>query len=248
MKLALFADVHSNIEALNACLEHALQRGAERHAFIGDLVGYNADPVAVVESIAALVRDHNAIAVLGNHDEGAVTGSSQSMNEDAVRAIEWTHAQLNPEHLAFLAELPMTRHEDNMLFVHASAAAPEKWPYILDGRRAALSIEAGKVSYIFSGHVHDPVLYYLGRDGRPQAFVPVSGVPIPVTHHRRWLAIVGSCGQPRDGNPAASYALLDVGKEMLTYFRVPYDYTAAARKVRRAGLPEVLARRLETGI
>lgn len=248
MKLALLADIHSNIEALNACLAHAQQRGAERYAFIGDLVGYNADPVAVVDRIAAMVREQGAVAVLGNHDEGAVAGTSASMNEAAVRAIEWTHAQLSPKHIDFLAGLPLTQRDDDMLFVHASAAAPERWPYIFDGMRAAASIQTGKAVYVFSGHVHEQVLYYLGRDGRPQAFTPASGVPIPVARHRQWLAIVGSCGQPRDGNPAASYALLDRAKDMLTFFRVPYDHAAAARKVRRSGLPEALARRLETGV
>lgn len=248
MKLGLLADIHSNLEALNACLDHAQRHGAERFGFVGDLVGYNADPVAVVERIATLVRDHNAIAVLGNHDDGAVSGSSLSMNEAAVRAIEWTHGQLKPDHISFLAGLPLTCRQDNLLFVHASAAAPERWSYIFDGPRAALSIEAGNASYIFSGHVHEPVLYYLGRDGHPQAFFPVSGVPIPVSSHRQWLAIVGSCGQPRDGNPAACYVLMDVAKGLLTFYRVPYDYASAARKVRHAGLPEILARRLETGI
>lgn len=247
MKLALLADIHSNLEAFDACMEHAQRQGAERHVFIGDLVGYNADPVAIVERIAVLVRDHNALAVLGNHDEAAVMGLTQVMNDDAAAAINWTRKQLRPEHIAFLSGLPLTQRQDNMLFVHASAAAPERWSYIHDGQRAALSMEAGKASYVFSGHVHDPVLYYLGLDGRPQAFPPAPGMPIPVTHQRSWLAIVGSCGQPRDGNAAASYVLMDTAREMLTYFRVPYDHAAAARKVRDAGLPEVLALRLENG-
>lgn len=248
MKLALLADIHSNLEALNACLDHAQRHGAERFVFIGDLVGYNADPVAVVERISALARDQGAIVVQGNHDEGALSGSTPSMNEAAARAIEWTRAQLKPSQAAFLASLPLTQRLDNLFFVHASAAAPERWSYIFDGQRARMSIEAAKASHVFSGHVHDPVLYYLGRDGQPQAFVPVPGVPIPVSSHRKWLAIVGSCGQPRDGNPAASYAIMDSAKDLLTFYRVPYDYASAARKVRKAGLPETLARRLETGI
>ena len=247
MKLALLADIHSNLEALNACIAHAQAHGAERFAFIGDLVGYNADPVAVVIRVAALVRDNNAIAVLGNHDQATVTGLTQTMNDDAAAAINWTRKQLASEQISFLSALPLTQRMDNMLFVHASASAPERWSYIHDGTRAAMSMEASEASYVFSGHVHDPVLYFLGRDGRPQAFVPVSGIPIPVSHHRSWLAIVGSCGQPRDGNPAASYVLMDTAMEMLTFNRVPYDHATAASKVRRAGLPETLAMRLETG-
>lgn len=248
MKLALLADIHSNLEALTACMEHARRHGAERFAFIGDLVGYNADPAAVVELIQREMREGDAIVVLGNHDEAAASGTDMAMNEIAARAIEWTQSQLSSDHLKFLSGLPLTQREDDMLFVHASAAAPQSWIYIFDGRRAAASIEAGAASYIFSGHVHEQVLYYLGRDGRPLAFTPASGVPIPVAPHRKWLAIVGSCGQPRDGSPAAAYALLDGDKRMLTYYRVPYDAATAAHKVRRAGLPETLARRLETGV
>ena len=247
MKLALLADIHSNLEALNACIDDAQRHGAERFAFIGDLVGYNADPVAVVQRVASMVRDHHAIAVLGNHDQAAINGLTQTMNDDAAAAINWTRKQLGPEQLAFLSALPLTQRQDNICFVHASAAAPERWSYIHDGTRAAMSIEASKANYVFCGHVHDPVLYYLGRDGHPQAFVPVAGIPIPVTRHRKWLAIVGSCGQPRDGNPAASYVLMDTSIEMLTFYRVPYDHAGAARKVRRACLPEALATRLETG-
>jgi diadenosine tetraphosphatase ApaH/serine/threonine PP2A family protein phosphatase len=91
------------------------------------------------------------------------------------------------------------------------------------------------------------VLYFIGADQRPQPFLPMPGVPIPVPRHRRWLAIVGSCGQPRDGTPAACYATFDPERALLTYHRVPYDYEAAARKVRAAGLPEEFARRLERG-
>lgn len=249
MKIGLLADIHSNLEAFDACMKHARQYGAERFAFIGDLVGYNADPVAVTEAVAREVELHGAVAVLGNHDEAAVRDeASYSMNEIAQRAIEWTRTQLQPSHVAFLSHLPLTERVENMQFVHASAAAPERWTYIFDGLRAAASLDATDATYVFSGHVHEPALFYFGRDGRLQNFLPTPGVPIPVGAHRRWLSIVGSCGQPRDGNPAACYALMDTGKAMLTYYRVPYDTASAARKLRHAGLPEALARRVETGI
>jgi diadenosine tetraphosphatase ApaH/serine/threonine PP2A family protein phosphatase len=109
------------------------------------------------------------------------------------------------------------------------------------------SMRAGNAGYIFSGHVHEQKLYYMGASGRPMPFRPVPGTPIPTGKHRQWLAIVGSAGQPRDRTNKACYALADFERGRLTFFRVPYDHAGAAQKVRSAGLPDRLARRLERG-
>ena len=95
--------------------------------------------------------------------------------------------------------------------------------------------------------MHEQNLYYAGADGRPVAFRPVPGTPIPTGSHRQWLAIVGSAGQPRDQDRRACYAFADLARERLTFFRVPYDHASAAQKIRSAGLPERVARRLERG-
>jgi diadenosine tetraphosphatase ApaH/serine/threonine PP2A family protein phosphatase len=248
MKLALLADVHANLEALNACLAHAREGGADAYAFLGDLVGYGADPVAVLE----IVEEHaarGAIVVLGNHDAAAIGGGApDTMNSAAEEAIRWTRERLGPRERAFLASLPLTARRDDMLFVHASAQAPDAWIYVTDPLRAAHALDcASGARWVFCGHVHEPVLYYTGAADRPVAFRPVPGVAIPVPARRRWLAVVGSAGQPRDGNTAACYAVMDVDGETLTWHRVPYDWPAAAAKVRAAGLPERLAHRLATG-
>jgi diadenosine tetraphosphatase ApaH/serine/threonine PP2A family protein phosphatase len=245
MKLALFADIHANLEALGACMEHAKFQGATSFAFLGDLVGYGADPSAVLDIVQEQFSE-GAIVVRGNHDN-AVLEPSETMNDSARAAIEWTRGRLQPAQIDFLAQLPLVIHEDGMTFVHASAAAPEKWLYISDSLRAAHSLEAAGSTYVFSGHVHEPVLYYTGAGGRPLPFEPVAGKAIPVARHRRWLAIPGSVGQPRDGNPAACYALFDAARVTLTYYRIPYDYDQAAAKIRSANLPERLALRLEHG-
>jgi diadenosine tetraphosphatase ApaH/serine/threonine PP2A family protein phosphatase len=220
--------------------------GAERHAFLGDLVGYGADPVAVLELIATHASN-GAVVVLGNHDAAAMGRPDDALSRNALAAVDWTRAQLGPRQLAFLASLPLTVGADDIRYVHASAAAPEQWIYISGPREAAESLEAGNASYIFSGHVHEQKLYYTGASGRPMAFRPVPGTPIPTSKQHRWLAIVGSAGQPRDGNNAACYTLFDTDRERLTFFRVPYDYGSAMRKIRAAGLPERLALRLERG-
>jgi diadenosine tetraphosphatase ApaH/serine/threonine PP2A family protein phosphatase len=246
MKLALFADVHSNLEAITACLDHARALGVHRYAFLGDLVGYGADPVAVLDLIEQHAAD-GAVVVLGNHDAAAIGRTTEILNPNAQAAITWTQAQLGEKQRAFLASLPLTVSGDDILFVHASAATPERWTYITGPTEAQESIRAGGASYVFCGHVHEQKLYYTGAGGQPMPFRPVPGTPIPAAKHRQWLAIVGSAGQPRDGNNAACFALFDLERERLTFFRVPYDHVTAAQKIRAAGLPERLALRLERG-
>lgn len=248
MKLALFADVHSNLEALQACLEHARLGGAEEYAFLGDLVGYGADPEAVLEIVEGHARG-GAVVVRGNHDEAAVDErKAEGMNAAADAAAAWTRRRLSARQRDFLAGLPFTVRRDEVLFVHGSAASPDQFAYVTDPRAAGISLQAaGGASYVFCGHVHEPVLYYLGAASRPLPFRPVPGVAIPVPRHRRWLAIVGSVGQPRDGNTAAAYAMADLERRTLTFHRVPYDWSGAAGKILAAGLPERLAVRLRKG-
>jgi diadenosine tetraphosphatase ApaH/serine/threonine PP2A family protein phosphatase len=247
MLLALLSDIHSNIEALDACLRHANSHRAERFAFLGDLVGYGADPGAVVDTIAEHAK-RGAIVIKGNHDDAIEHKQQSNLSDDAFDAIDWTRSRLTGEQKSFLASLPMTVRHDKMFFVHSSATAPERWQYIQDVTAARLSIEASGATYVFSGHVHDQVLYFLTQTGKIALFHPTSGSAVPIPSHRRWQAIVGSVGQPRDHNPAAAYALFDTTKEEMTFFRVAYDSVSAARKVRQAGLPETLAQRLERGV
>ncbi|HTP47916.1 MAG TPA: metallophosphoesterase family protein [Casimicrobiaceae bacterium] len=246
MKLALFADIHSNLEALTACLAHAQALGAQRYAFLGDLLGYGADPLAVLDLIERHAAE-GAVVILGNHDAAVLGRPDDTLNSNAKAAIAWTRAQLGPQQLAFLEDLPLVVRDENLLFVHASAAAPEQWIYVTSLREAGDSIRAAAGAFVFSGHVHEQKLYYMNAEGGPMLFQPIPGVPIPVGKHRRWLAIVGSAGQPRDRSNKACYALADLERERLTFFRVPYDHDLAAQKVRSAGLPARLARRLERG-
>ena len=247
MKLALLADLHANLEATTACLAHARAQGAERLAFLGDLVGYGADPGPVVDLVAAEVAK-GALAVRGNHDDATVAGGTEFMHQVAGKVIAWTRERLDDGQRVFLAGLPLVVREDPLYLVHASPEQPAEWVYVTDPTRAARGLDAAApASWVFCGHVHEPVLYTAGAAARPVPFRPVPGVAIPVPPRRRWLAVVGSAGQPRDGNTAACYAMLDTDRTTLTFFRVPYDWRAAAAKVRAAGLPEALARRLERG-
>ena len=246
MKLALFADIHSNLEAITACLDHAKTLGAQRFAFLGDLVGYGADPVAVLDLVEQYAAD-GAVVLLGNHDAAALGRNTVSLSDSAQAAITWTQGQLGDRQRAFLAALPLIVREGDIVFVHASAVTPDRWIYVTGATEAERSIRAAGAGFVYCGHVHEQKLYYVGAGGRPMPFQPMPGTPIPTGRHRQWLAIVGSAGQPRDRNNAACYALADLERTRLTFFRVPYVYRSAAQKIRSAGLPERLALRLERG-
>jgi len=249
MRLALLSDIHANVQALDACLAHAQAQGADQLAFLGDLVGYGGDPRAVMRRIMDLASK-GALVLKGNHDQMAVQPRSEQKTMGDSTA-QWTHDQLDDEQLAFLDGLPLTLQRERMLLVHATADDPAAWRYVYDTPMAELSLKAASafegVRYVIGGHVHRQSLYYRGADGQLMAFAPTSGVAVPVSPHRHWLATIGSVGQPRDGSTRAMYALLDTGRAQLTFHRVEYDHQAAAAAIRRAGLPEFFADRLELG-
>ena len=246
MKIAVITDLHANREAIEAVLDHARAQGAQRWVLLGDFVGYGADPAWVVDQVRELVRG-GAIAVMGNHDQGVVCGASPQMRPDARCVVEWTRAQLDPSQLDFLAGLPMTQRHADQFYVHANAWAPAGWEYVAGRAEAVRSLHASDCRYMFCGHMHEPRLYHLSGLGKAGDFIPTPGVAIPVPAHRQWLVIPGSAGQPRDGNPAACYAMFDAGSSQLTFHRVPYDHEAAGAKILAAALPQRLATRLGEG-
>jgi diadenosine tetraphosphatase ApaH/serine/threonine PP2A family protein phosphatase len=243
--LALFSDIHANRQAFSACLEAARGRGADRFIFLGDFVGYGGDPEWVVETATGLIAD-GAVAVRGNHDQ-AISTPSETMNDDAQAAIEWTRDRLSPAQRRFLAELPLALEEEDRLYVHSEASQPERWRYVQATPDAARSMIATSAHVTFCGHIHQPALYSMSATAKMTSFVPVAGVPINLLKGRQWLAVLGSVGQPRDRNPAAAFAIYDTVAREITYCRVPYDVEAAAQRIRDNGLPPWLAERLFLG-
>ena len=246
MKLALVADLHANREAIAAVLAHADAQRPDRYAFLGDFVGYGADPGWVIDVVRERIAA-GAVAVGGNHDAAVARGPLPSMTPVARTAVAWTRARLDAAQLAFLDTLPLTVTEGDSLLVHANAWAPAAWEYILGRADAARSMLATERRTTFCGHVHVPALYHQTSTGKTGAFTPTPGIAIPLSEQRHWLAIPGSAGQPRDGNPAACYAMFDDRERTLVFYRVPYDHERAAAKVRAAGLPQNLADRLHDG-
>lgn len=245
MRLAIFADIHANRQAFAACLEAARARRAERFVCLGDIVGYGADPEWAVDTVMELAEAGTPV-VLGNHDN-AIATSAESMNAEAQAAIEWTRSRLSAQQRRFLGQLPFTVEEETRLYVHSEASSPPRWHYVRDAADAGLSMIATSAHITFCGHLHRPALYSMSAAARMTSVVPVTGVPVQLLRGRQWLAVLGSVGQPRDGNPAASFAMFDTDKGEITWCRAPYDIAAAADRIRANGLPSWLADRLFAG-
>ncbi len=245
MLLAVFADIHANRQAFSACLDFARAHSAERIICLGDYVGYGADPEWTVEAVMGLV-EKGALAVRGNHDN-AIGALAETMNAEAQAAIEWTRGRLSAPQRRFLAELPMALEDEDRLYVHSEASSPARWRYVESTADAGRSLLATAAHVTFCGHIHRPVLYSMSVTGKMTSFVPTSGITMQLLQGRRWLTIVGSVGQPRDGDPAASFAMFDTTSREVTYCRVPYDVDAAAKRIRENGLPLWLADRLSVG-
>jgi diadenosine tetraphosphatase ApaH/serine/threonine PP2A family protein phosphatase len=243
--LGVLTDIHANRQALAACLKAARSRGVERLICLGDLVGYGADPEWTVETMMDLV-EHGAIVVRGNHDN-AIGTLSESMNAEAQAAIEWTRGRLSAAQRRFLADLPIMVAEDDRLYIHSEASSPQRWRYVQAAPDAARSMIATSAQITFCGHIHRPALYSMSVTAKMTSFVPVSNVPVQLLRGRQWLAVLGSVGQPRDGDPAAAFVTFDTETREITYCRAPYDVEAAAQRIRDNGLPLWLAERLLVG-
>jgi diadenosine tetraphosphatase ApaH/serine/threonine PP2A family protein phosphatase len=245
MRIALLADIHANREAFEAVLVRLEKARIDGIALLGDIVGYGPDPEFCTEKAAELV-DAGAMAVIGNHD-AAISDDTSDMNSVARQAIEWTRRQLGAEHRQFLAGLPETRRFESLLLVHASARAPRAWEYVTGPAEAERSLRATDARLTVVGHVHKPQLWRLTGLGVAVGHEPITGFEIPLATSFTWLAVMGAVGQPRDGNCAAAFGILDQKKRTLAFERVAYDHFTTCRKVREAGLPEALATRLLRG-
>ncbi|MCI4677700.1 metallophosphatase family protein [Rhodoblastus acidophilus] len=251
MLIALLTDIHGNREAFDACRMEARRMGAQKFVYLGDLIGYGADPCYIVDCVAEDVAQ-GAIAVMGNHDLAAVGGASPYMNDAARAAIEWTARRLDKAQRDFLAAMPYTAATlgeggEQTLFVHGDASAPERFNYVTGIDTAERSLRAVEARVTFCGHVHRQQLYHVAPGKPPTFFAPTPNLPTPLARSRRWLAVLGSVGQPRDGNPLACFALYDDLRGTVTFSRVDYDVDQAARKIFAAGLPEFLGERLFLG-
>jgi diadenosine tetraphosphatase ApaH/serine/threonine PP2A family protein phosphatase len=242
MKYAIFGDIHSNLEALNAVLEAARAESVERFLCLGDIVGYNANPRECVK----MVRDLECeMVVKGNHDYQATVGEDlRGFNPHAAIAIAWTREQLNEDEREWLKALPyQSVVSSKATLVHATLDNPDSWGYIFDRFTAGACISYQFTPLCFYGHTHIPLVFEKFGDvhdgGRYER--------VDIKPGHKYLFNAGSVGQPRDGDPRASLVVYDTDQQHVTLKRVEYDIAQAQDKIRKAGLPERLARRLGRG-
>lgn len=239
MRYAIFGDVHANLEALQAVLEDARANEVTHYVCLGDLVGYNADPVACLE----LVRSMDCPIVKGNHDEQACEVTDLSyFNPLAARAIQWTRDQLTDEQKEWLKALKFSRLVRNFTIVHSTLDSPASWGYVLSDLDASASFSYQHTQLCFYGHTHVPRAFV--RDTRVHEVAPDL---ITLEAGKKYFFNAGSVGQPRDQDWRASYAIYTPAEQTIQWRRLSYDIETTQKKIIAAGLPERLALRLAEG-
>ena len=239
MRIALFGDIHANLEALEAVLKDASEQGVTEYVCMGDIVGYNADPSACLE----IVRAMNCPTVKGNHDEDASGSHSlESMNPVAAAALEWTRQQLTDEQRQWLARLRMVRQVSDFTVVHSTLDQPANWNYVTNRFDAMSNFSYQFTPICFHGHTHVPRVY-MKTDKVQEIFTD----SVAIEDGAKYFINIGSVGQPRDGDWRACYVIFDLEHQMVVFRRVDYDIAETQRKILAAGLPPMLAERIQEG-
>ncbi|MCS7242262.1 MAG: metallophosphoesterase family protein [Candidatus Caldatribacterium sp.] len=238
--MILLSDIHGNFDALEAIAQNLCEE--DTILVLGDIVGYGAEPDRCVQ----WVRERKAHCLIGNH-EACLLGMLPIswFNPKAAETILWTRRNISPVNLSFLETFPSSLEVYGCLFVHGSPRSPVD-EYITNPWQAREIFEEGGFTVCFFGHTHVAEGYIW--DGKRTHHVSfLEGGELVFEDGFRYLVNCGSVGQPRDGNPKASFGILFPEERRLEVWRVEYDVQAAARKILLAGLPEVLAYRLEVG-
>jgi diadenosine tetraphosphatase ApaH/serine/threonine PP2A family protein phosphatase len=241
MRILVISDIHANLVALETVLADA--GGAwEQIWCLGDLIGYGPRPNECV----ALLRTHNHISLSGNHDWAALGKLDVSeFNPEARRAVAWTRSALSAETHAYLDALPAARVEKSFTLAHASPRYPV-WEYILDLATAVANFDHFDTLRCLVGHSHVPLLFAMYANGSVEAFHPTYRETIYL-EETRVIINPGSVGQPRDGDPRAAYALLDLAEMTWEFHRVAYPVQETQAQMRAADLPTPLIERLAYG-
>lgn len=243
MRYLIFSDLHSNLESLQSFAKIAETIEHDKKVFLGDLVGYGADPNACVD----WVRENADIVLGGNHDY-AVTGKTKLtyMNPYAYQACLWTRQKLTEENKDYLKKLPSEIVEDGIHWVHSSPYEPEEWHYVVTSADGKVNFDHFSTQLCFLGHSHRPVILEQEQGGA----ITDCGSPATweLNPDHRYIINAGSLGQPRDSNPKPAFVVYDSARKTIEFRRYEYDYATTQRKILQSGLPAYLAERLKKGM
>jgi predicted phosphodiesterase len=241
MRVAVISDIHANLHALEAVHEAIDQEAPDEIWCLGDLVGYGPQPNACCEWTAK----HAAVGLAGNHDLGVLgTIDISDFTDDAAAAAIWTRGVLGPPARDYLGVLPTSGRREEIGLFHASPRDPV-WEYVLSWEAAEAAIRDSGFAITLVGHSHVP-LAIPDDPALPGGHAP-GGEEVDLDR-ARWLLNPGSVGQPRDGDPAAAWLLLDLDEQRASFQRVEYDVERTQAEIRDRGLPDALAERLAHGV
>lgn len=244
MRYAIIADIHANLVAFTAVLDDIERRGGVEEVWcLGDVVGYGPEPHQCIE----LLRQYKHVCVAGNHDWAAISKvSTADFNPDAAAACRWTAEQLKAEDVVYLEGLPLVIEKDDFTLVHGSPRNPI-WEYILSVGIARENFFSFRSPFCLVGHSHIPAVFKYDETGDCSfsLFSPDIGL---VLGNKRLIINPGGVGQPRDGDPRASYAIYDAETRMVRLYRIPYDIRATQDKMVKHNLPMRLVARLSYGL
>ncbi len=233
MRYAIISDIHANLEALTTALVYIDSSNIDEVICLGDIVGYGASPNECID----IIRERCEKVILGNHDIACVdlihTGD---MTANARKAAFWTHDRLTPSSREYLEHLPLRIDHETFTLVHAFPYRPGNWDYLMSRFQAEIAFHHFDTHLCFIGHTHVPAIYD-SEDSEKGVY-----------SNGKHIINVGSIGQPRDGDPRLSFGLLDTANWSYENVRLAYPVELAAEKIRHAGLPDLLADRLFTGL
>ena len=248
MRVLLISDLHANLQATEAVLADAAATGWDRALVLGDLVGYGADPAAVIDIVRGLA---DATVIRGNHDKAAAgLTDAGDFNAIARHAAEWTASVLDADRAAYIRDLPRGPLSIDGLGIRAAICHGSPFDedhYLFDADDAARAFDAAEEDLILFGHTHVQIVFRQMTGGGRRIVTPLDDDMVALRGASRSLVNPGSVGQPRDGDPRAAYGLLDSESGTLLLRRVVYDISEAQRRIRAAGLHPQLAERLSVG-
>ena len=242
MRILVISDIHANLTAFQAVLE-AAKGEWDKIWCLGDIIGYGPDPNECVE----LLQQYDHLTLTGNHDWAALGRIDiESFNADAKQAIIWTGKQLTPENHSYLEQKPPILTFDPFTLAHGSPRHPV-WEYITDSFLAWENLEHFKTPYCLVGHTHYPVVFEQDDVYGALGYHADYENPLELFPTKRMLLNPGSVGQPRDSDPRAAYALLNLETLVWQHRRVPYDIAATQARMAHHKLPSRLIARLQYG-